>query len=126
MQRLEGTWRCSSGLSPMAAPGVGPVLMQQEEAIWRCCSGHTPTAAPGTRIPVLGQQKVGSRRWALEMLQWARANGCPWDESTCSDAALGGHMAVLQWAHANGCLWNEDICGNLARGGYLAMLQCPE
>jgi hypothetical protein len=31
-------------------------------------------------------------------LQWARANGCPWDASTCSNAARGGHLDVLQWA----------------------------
>ena len=38
----------------------------------------------------------------LEVLQWARANGCPWDEKTCSSAARGGHLEVLEWARANG------------------------
>ena len=36
------------------------------------------------------------------MLQWARENGCPWDEMTCAGAAKGGHLEVLQWEHANG------------------------
>jgi len=36
------------------------------------------------------------------VLQWARANGAPWDERTCRDAAEGGHLDVLQWARANG------------------------
>jgi hypothetical protein len=36
------------------------------------------------------------------MLQWARANGCPWDEFTCAYAAEGGHLEMLQWARANG------------------------
>jgi hypothetical protein len=25
----------------------------------------------------------------LEVLQWARANGCPWDERTCQCAGVG-------------------------------------
>ena len=37
------------------------------------------------------------------MLQWARANGCPWDVHTCDLAVTGGHLAVLQWAMANDC-----------------------
>ena len=43
----------------------------------------------------------------LEMLLWARANGCPWDERSCMGAAEGGHLEVLQWARANGCPWDE-------------------
>ena len=43
----------------------------------------------------------------LEVLQWARANGAPWDERTCRDAAVGGHLEVLQWARANGAPWDE-------------------
>ena len=39
----------------------------------------------------------------LEVLQWARANGCPWNEWTCFQAAQCGHLDVLQWALANGC-----------------------
>jgi hypothetical protein len=31
----------------------------------------------------------------LEVLQWSRANGCPWDEWTCIKAAEGGHLEVL-------------------------------
>jgi hypothetical protein len=37
------------------------------------------------------------------VLQWLRANDAPWDEWTCSSAALGGHLEVLQWLCANGC-----------------------
>ena len=40
----------------------------------------------------------------LEILKWARANGCPWgNEKTCAFAAKGGHLAVLKWARENGC-----------------------
>ncbi len=37
------------------------------------------------------------------MLQWARANGCPWDDDTCMHAAEGGHLALLAWLRAQGC-----------------------
>jgi hypothetical protein len=37
------------------------------------------------------------------VLQWARANGCPWDAKTCAETAFGGHLELLQWAHENGC-----------------------
>ena len=53
----------------------------------------------------------------LEVLQWARANGCSWNEDTCSEAARGGHLAVLQWARANGCRWDSKT--------YTAALYCP-
>jgi hypothetical protein len=39
----------------------------------------------------------------LEVLRWARANGCPWDWRTCAEAAEKGHLEVLKWAIANGC-----------------------
>jgi cytohesin len=32
----------------------------------------------------------------LEMLQWARANGCPWNEKELHIAAQNGHEAVVQ------------------------------
>ena len=46
----------------------------------------------------------------LDVLQWARSNGCPWDEDTCAFAARCGKLDVLQWAHANGCEWIWDRC----------------
>jgi uncharacterized protein YabN with tetrapyrrole methylase and pyrophosphatase domain len=44
----------------------------------------------------------------LEVLLWARANGCPWDEEACMEAATGGRLHVLQWARANGCPWDRE------------------
>jgi len=32
----------------------------------------------------------------LEVLQWLRANDCPWDKDTCSHSAGDGHLEVLQ------------------------------
>ena len=57
------------------------------------------------------------------MLEWARQNGCRWDERTCSAAAGRGHLAVLQWARHNGCSWGADTCTEAADGGHLPVLQ---
>tara|TARA_B110000977_G_scaffold6923_1_gene9628 strand:- start:25726 stop:26136 length:411 start_codon:yes stop_codon:yes gene_type:complete len=55
----------------------------------------------------------------LEVLQWARANGCPWDEQTCAGAAQGGHLEVLQWLHANRCPRAANTFEKAAEGNYL-------
>jgi len=46
-----------------------------------------------------GAELLKSRRFvaSVEMLAWAKANGCPWTERTCNSIARGGHLAVLQW-----------------------------
>ena len=31
-------------------------------------------------------------RGYIEILKWARENGCGWDERTCVEAAKGGHL----------------------------------
>jgi hypothetical protein len=59
----------------------------------------------------------------MEVLQWARANGCPWNWRTCAAAARNGHLDVLQWARANGCPWNEWTCSWSARNGHLEVLK---
>ena len=43
----------------------------------------------------------------LPALQYLHENGCPWDSSTCSSAALNGHFPALQYLHENGCPWDE-------------------
>ena len=39
----------------------------------------------------------------LKVLQWLRANGCPWDKDTLTIARTRGHLEVEKWAMANGC-----------------------
>ena len=64
-----------------------------------------------------------ARHGQLARLQWARANGCPWNEITCASAAKNGHLAVLQWARANGCPWDRFTCIAAAENGHLEVLQ---
>ena len=41
---------------------------------------------------------------ALKALR--RAKNFPWGMSTCAFAAWRGHLEMLKWARANGCPWN--------------------
>eukprot|EP00951_Prasinocladus_malaysianus_P022515 scaffold188889_cov44-Prasinocladus_malaysianus.AAC.1 len=86
----------------MAAPGMwrlAPTL--RGEATWSAAaeSGH------------------------LEVLKWARENGCPWNEHTCAYAAWGGHLEVLQWARENGCPWGEYTSELAVEGDYLEVIE---
>ena len=57
---------------------------------------------------------MAARGGHLALLQWARVNGCGWDEETCYQAAEGGHLVVLQWLRTNGCLWDRLRCLRVA------------
>ena len=61
----------------------------------------------------------------IEVLKWARSNGCPWNEGVCSNAAYAGHLEILKWARENGCPWNKRKCERDAKGGgHLEILEC--
>ena len=47
----------------------------------------------------------------MEILKWARKNGCPWSERTCSNAAASGKFEVLKWARQNGCPMDSGLSG---------------
>ena len=42
----------------------------------------------------------------LELIQWLRAEGCPWDYLTCFSAVNEGDVEVLRWLRENGCPWS--------------------
>ena len=41
----------------------------------------------------------------LELVQWLRAEGCPWNTLTCHYVVETGQVEVLRWARENGCPW---------------------
>lgn len=55
----------------------------------------------------------------LKLLQFARANGCPFNQRTCMVAAERGHFEVLKWLRGQGCAWHENTCMAAASGGHL-------
>jgi hypothetical protein len=60
----------------------------------------------------------------LDILQWARQAGIPWDNAVCEAASAAGHLHVVRWAHENGAPWNEYSCGAAAtRHARLNMLE---
>jgi hypothetical protein len=74
----------------------------------------------------MGQQHLCiccSRRY-LEILKWARENGCEWDFHT-GEAAQYGHLEVIKRArdNGNGRVWDNRICNNAAKGGQLEVLK---
>jgi hypothetical protein len=62
-------------------------------------------------------------------LEWARENGCPWNENVFEVAAENGHYKVMIWVHENGCPINHFILTNqayvniYAEMGYLDILK---
>jgi len=61
----------------------------------------------------------------FEILQWARARGCPWDEWTCAMAAKKGHFEILRWLRGQDppCPWDEETCQWIAYHGRLDILK---
>ena len=59
----------------------------------------------------------------LEVLKWARTNGCGWNHRVCTEAARHGHLEVLKWARSHGCPLDADTCSSAAAGGRLEVLQ---
>lgn len=46
----------------------------------------------------------------MPLLQWALADGYKFKIETTSFLALRGNLKVLQWARANDCPWNNCMC----------------
>ena len=59
----------------------------------------------------------------LECLKYAHENGCPWDETTCKYATIYGHLECLKYLHENGCPWNKWTCSHAAHNGHLECLK---
>jgi hypothetical protein len=102
VQPTVGTCLCSSGLVRMAALGMRTRAVVQPKL------GTWPNVCPWDAYTCL----YPAVRGHLAMLQWARADGCPWpDRHVCLDvarnAAANGHPAVADWARANGCPQHE-------------------
>lgn len=51
----------------------------------------------------------------LEVLKWARTNGCSWGKSTCEYAARNGYLEILKWSRMNDCPWNKEKCMAMGR-----------
>ena len=66
---------------------------------------------------------ISAKYGSLDVLKWARAQGCPWGSWTCTLAAKYGHFETLKWARTHGCEWSENTCSWAACCGHLEILQ---
>jgi len=69
-------------------------------------ANNLPRAGKGGAVPLKLKYFVGS----VEMLAWAKDNGCPWKDGTCALLAEHGNLTVLQWARDHDCSWDERTC----------------
>jgi hypothetical protein len=58
----------------------------------------------------------------LEFLQWARANGCPWNSSTLLHACDSGDLELVRWTIENNCDWVENALYHLGKAGHFDIL----
>ena len=108
----------------VAATGLRFEELDEYRAVTLGCLSALRLRQRGGRLSRQGYLCVAAARSGhLEVLQWLRTNGCPWDSYTCMRAAQGGHLEVLQWARTNGCPWDELACMFAALGGHLEALQ---
>jgi hypothetical protein len=63
-----------------------------------------------------------ARAGNLELLQWARANGCPWNTSALLHACSGGHLEVIKWLIDNNCDWTDFALPVLGEAGHYDVL----
>lgn len=76
----------------------------------------------------LPQDEVGvcsaiARLGKLELLKYAREEGCPWDEQTCLEAAKGGFVEVLKYAYESKCRTHPYACEFAAEGGHREVIE---
>ena len=66
---------------------------------------------------------IAAKNGWLDLLIFARENGCKWDSYTCSNAAENEHFEILKWAKENGCEWDSSTCSYAAENGHLEILK---
>ncbi|AJF97224.1 ankyrin repeat protein [Pandoravirus inopinatum] len=88
---------------------------------WVC--RHWAAYAPAAMRPWYGFTTAAAACGYTRVLEWARANGCPWDTTTCYAAARAGHMRLLVWLNKNECPWDSETFTALAKHGDRAMLE---
>ena len=72
---------------------------------------RVPVGLPDVRVRGEGRPPRGAEVGARERV--------PLDWRTCANAAEGDHFEVLRWARANGCPWDEEIRELAASNGYV-------
>jgi hypothetical protein len=81
---------CTRPLLPAAATAAPTSLVACERDAFACIRGVRTCSA-------------AAEGGHLEVLQWARAHDCPWNEARVREyAAAGGHVDMLGWLDEHG------------------------
>ena len=81
-----------------------------------CCTSTPPLAR--WRAPPLFEREAFSEG-EVALGGKARENGGDWNKSTCAMAAMGGHLQVLQWLRGEGCPWDHWTCHHAVDKGHV-------
>ena len=92
----------------MAATGRTVMMPSEDEAVKKRYLStvkhmHSRDRLSDTRLLCAAAAASGQ----LEEFKALRAENFPWDWETCAYAAEGGHLEVLMWARENGCPLDE-------------------
>lgn len=80
--------------------------------------------ARGQRLPWKNTLNEIARSGNIATMEWALANGCPWEpENLCLHAVLGDSLSMLQWLRLKNCPWNPMIATACAGKGNVEMLK---
>ena len=60
---------------------------------------------------------------SLDVLKYARKNGCSVNKKTCDAAAKGGNLDLLKFVGRKGYSWSVSTCSSAAEGGHLEILK---
>ena len=108
-------------------PLVQLVLAPSYAALRRILAVGPEVWVPSDRVfSVLDKESLcydAAKKGHVEVLQWARSQGCPWNEWTCIRAIGGNQFEILKWAHARGCPWDISTCAVAASVGNLQILK---
>lgn len=105
------------GSSPRIATALSNVTINVKLLHWAFDNGCSAGAMAAVWV---------ARHGNIEVLQAARARGCPWDadryHGVC-DAARYGHLHVLKWACDQGCPRTTSACEEAVKGGHFEVLK---
>jgi hypothetical protein len=85
-------------------------------------NGHRDVIQQGNK-PNAWSLAAAAKGGHLALVQWLRANGCPWNYLAISNAALNGHLAVVQWLRQNGCSVDFVPISFAALNGHLDVIK---
>jgi hypothetical protein len=85
-------------------------LAMLARACWKCGAAVASAGMVSSGDTEEEPFKIVTFIASSELLAWAKANRCPWDERVCALTAKYGQVDALQLARELDCPWNEWTC----------------